>query len=205
MKKNEVKYLQMNKSIYKLTKGEVISSYYRNILILEQIKIKVNDRGRQYNRKSYLCKCLECNNIYEIREDNLINNKHGCKKCSKGVSYGEKVMMKILDTLNISYIYDKTTEWSNNKRYDFYIPEYSLIIEIHGLQHYKEITGLKYRTLQEEKENDRIKKELAKNNNITHYVEIDYRKHKNKKFLLHNIYDSELKEILNLLDNLKIA
>ena len=195
----------MNKSIgYQFNKGDIISSYSGKLLILKQIKIRVKDRGRQYYRKAYKCKCLECNNIYEIREDNLINNKHGCKKCSKGVSYGEKVMMRILDIMNVSYLHDKALEWSNNKRYDFYLPDYNLIIEIHGIQHYKD--NIYFNTsFKKEQENDKMKKELAKKNNITHYIVINYSRAKDTEFLLKNIFKSELKSILNLPNNLNIA
>ena len=54
--------------------------------------------------------------------------------------------------LGINFEKEKDFEWSNNKRYDFYVKEKSCIIETHGLQHYK-YTGLK-RSLKEEQENE---------------------------------------------------
>ena len=88
-------------------------------------------------------------------------------------------------------------DWSNNKRYDIYIPSLSMIIENHGLQHYKggfEAYG--GRTLEEEQENDIYKKNLALNNDIKHYIELDCKKSE-LEWIKNSVMESELPRLLN--------
>ena len=100
-------------------------------------------------------------------------------------SYPERVMASLLDLLNVNYEREKVFSWSHVqnsgddslngiKRYDFYIPSLSTIIEMHGEQHYsgsfEKIGG---RTLLQEQENDSIKEKLAKDNGIQHYIVIN--------------------------------
>ena len=62
----------------------------------------------------------------------------GCSKCSS--SKGELTIGKILDDNNIKYYKEYTIPETDNKfRYDFYLPEYNLLIEFHGIQHYQAI------------------------------------------------------------------
>ena len=49
-------------------------------------------------------------------------------------------------------------EWSENKRYDVYIPYLNCIVENHGEQHYNNsFKSLNGRTLEEEQKNDKYK------------------------------------------------
>ena len=106
------------------------------------------------------------------------NNKEK-NKYFDGVSLPEKFTINILKQLNVDFLVQltKTTfEWCNNYRYDFYIPSFNMIIETHGMQHFEkgfECCG--GRSLEEEQENDKFKKELALNNNIDNYIIIDCR------------------------------
>ena len=76
----------------------------------------------------------------------------------------------ILNDNNIDYIKEKTFINCKNKKYlpfDFYLPEQNLLIEYDGLQHFKSINywggdaGFNLR-----QNNDNIKNNFAKNNNI---------------------------------------
>lgn len=126
--------------------------------------------------------CPSCNNIIK---DKIINNvtRQGlsCPRCSDGVSFSEKIVFGLLSQLGYEFIYNKTITWSNNKRYDFYIPSLNLIIETHGIQHYKRSfikyssTGRTSRDFEDEIANDKYKKHLALSNGIEHYIELDCR------------------------------
>jgi hypothetical protein len=109
-----------------------------------------------------------------------------CEQCSDGISYPEKFFASLLNQIGIEYEKQKVFEWSKEvtsdwkslcgfKKYDFYISSFDCIIEVHGIQHHEEsfkrIKGA--RSLIEEQENDRLKKELAINNKIKHYIVID--------------------------------
>lgn len=106
--------------------------------------------------------------------------------CSGGLrgSYPERVMTSLLKVLDVDFAREQTFPWSTNvkdeagnissKRYDFYIPTLSTIIEVHGAQHYE--GGFEYlggRSLAEEQANDKQKCELAKANGIQHYIVIN--------------------------------
>lgn len=117
--------------------------------------------------------CPNCKNII-IRSVNEVHN-HGlsCKFCSDGISFPEKYIASLLAQLNLLFKRECLFDWSGNKRYDFYIPKLSLIIETNGIQHYKD--NVFHRSLEEEIKNDFIKKELALKNGIKYYIQLDCR------------------------------
>jgi len=86
----------------------------------------------------------------------------GCPKCKS--SSGEQFIMRILEENDIPYIHEyRIPESTARHRYDFYLPRHNLLIEFHGIQHYKPIDffggaeGLK-----SNKERDLFKRDLAK-------------------------------------------
>lgn len=106
--------------------------------------------------------------------------------CSRQMSgsYPERIVSSLLSSLNVDFSREQIFPWSTNiiesdnkphtKRYDFYIPEFEAIIEVHGSQHYGQgFEAIGGRTLDEEQNNDRLKEELAKKNGIKHYIVIN--------------------------------
>ena len=96
---------------------------------------------------------------------------------SDGISIPEKFMWNVLKELNIEFktqLNKKDFDWCQNYKYDFYIPSLNMVIETHGRQHYEKSD--RGRTLEEEQLNDKLKKELALNNNIKNYIIVDCRK-----------------------------
>jgi hypothetical protein len=104
-------------------------------------------------------------------------------------------MMSVLEQLNIQYEFQKIFEWSNKKKYDFYIPSLNMIIETHGGQHYKETN--RGRSLNQEQENDIIKQNYANENKISKYLIIDCTCSE-LDFVKNSILNSELNEIFEL-------
>lgn len=143
-------------------------------------------------------KCSKCD--FRIK-GKIINNvvKQGlhCPKCSDGLSYPEKLFLGILLNLDIKFIYQKSFLWSDKRIYDFYLPDFDTIIEIHGMQHYKETTRKGSRTLQEEQDNDRLKEQLAKDNGIEHYIVIDAR-YSDFEYIHKNVINSAIYFLLDL-------
>lgn len=144
-------------------------------------KLLNKDDGYRYTQSSNVkvdWKCTECHRLIKDKSINYINRVGlSCPSCSdNGKSYPEKIIYYILNQLEVEFEWEKTFKWSNGKRYDFYIPLYSMIIEVHGLQHYERgFENLGGRSLEEEQENDQLKELLAKNNGIEHYINIDAR------------------------------
>ena len=88
--------------------------------------------------------------------------------CRDGFSYPEKYLYNILEQLNINFIYQASksnTCWiTNNYKYDFYIPNKKIIIEIDGAQH-KNVNAWG-KTVTEVQFNDKNKEDFAKNNGM---------------------------------------
>jgi hypothetical protein len=104
------------------------------------------------------------------------NNGFVCEICSDGVSIPEKFAANILQQINVTFKKQKIFKWAKNKKYDFWIENKNMIIEVHGGQHYESTRNHFIRDLTKEKENDAIKEHLAKENGIKHYIVVDCRK-----------------------------
>ena len=140
--------------------------------------------------------CPNCDYIFFQMPSKIVNNKSFCQRCNDKCSYGEKYISEFLNQLNEVYDKEKKFDWSDNRRYDFYLPLYSLIIEVHGKQHYcsSDFSYLGGRTYLEEQMNDEYKRELAMANGISWYVEL---KSSDSFDFVHNIMQSILPTILN--------
>lgn len=158
------------------------------------------------SRKSVDWKCHVCGNIIKNKRINMIN-QYGlsCPKCGDGISYSEKIMYNVLQQLNIDFTYQLSKanfDWCDNYRYDFYfkINNEEYIIEINGKGHYEEGFGkCGGRSLREEQENDRNKKELAIKNNIKekNYIVIDC-SYSTLEWIKDHILNSKLNELFDL-------
>lgn len=143
--------------------------------------------------------CPNCKKEKEMIISSIYKKKSISCTCGDGVSYPEKFIMSFLNQLNIKYktqLSKKDFSWIGSKRYDFYF-EYNnkkYIIETHGMQHYDDKF---YTKKEEEQKNDLYKKELALNNGIDCYIELDCRK-SNIDWIKNSIIHSELNNIFNL-------
>lgn len=157
------------------------------------------DDGYRYskkNRQKVDWVCRECENIVEGKTiDSVVKSRLICKICSDGMSYGEKVLYHILKEANIKFDYDSQQSWSGVKRYDFYLPKYKTIIEVHGNHHYRKYNRLSSRSLDEEQKNDEIKRDLAQLNGIQDYIVIDSRKSE-LKWIKTSVLNSSLIKII---------
>ena len=162
----------------------------------------------EHSNKQLNWKCPSCSNIIKNKQISKINRQGlSCPKCGDGISYPEKFMYNILQQLEIEFIYQlsKTTfKWCNEYKYDFYIPKYNIIIETHGMGHYEIgfqtiVKSKRARTLEQEQENDRLKKELALKNGIKedNYIIIDCR-YSILNWIKNHISKSELNNIFDL-------
>ena len=120
-------------------------------------------------------KCPDCGHVKTMIVNNLARQGFSCDLCSDGISYPEKLMTSILIRLNIEFVKQMSYD-SGEHRYDFYLPQYNVILETHGEQHYGGWCGNEEDFLWQQ-ENDRYKRELAINNGILNenYHEIDCR------------------------------
>ena len=123
--------------------------------------------------KIYL-QCKNCGEKFYINAHNSINRKINCKFCTlkDGLSNGEIEIIKFLNYNNIKYFYgyefdDLYGINGGHLSYDFYLPNYNLLIEFQGEQHEKPIEyfggKIKFKCQQE---HDRRKRNYALDNNI---------------------------------------
>lgn len=128
------------------------------------------------SNKKVKLKCSDCGYAKIMSIDSLTRYGFSCNLCSDGISYPEKLVSSVLNKLEIEFI--KQISYDGDKhRYDFYLPKYKTILETHGDQHYRQGFKKLGKTLEEEQENDRIKRELANKNGILNenYHEINCR------------------------------
>ncbi|GAA0102503.1 hypothetical protein UT300012_32180 [Paraclostridium bifermentans] len=123
-----------------------------------------------YNNKKYKFICETCGYEWSAMIGNISKGKWypQCKS-----SKGEKKISMWLNKNNIKYEIEKEfddliSDLNVNLRYDFYLPEYNLLIEYQGEQHEKYIPGFheNKNSFKRQKEHDKRKKIYAKNNNV---------------------------------------
>ena len=170
-----------NKRYNHFLKGQIANPNYR---IGE---IKKNNQGLQmtiiaYRKTIDIDVQFEDGTIVENKQyDNFLKGKIANPNVlSDGISVPEKFMWNVLKELNIEFktqLNKRDFDWCQNYKYDFYIPSLNMVVETHGGQHYeKGFESCNGRNLKEEQLNDRLKKELALNNNIKNYIVVDCRK-----------------------------
>ncbi|MFJ3388756.1 zinc-ribbon domain-containing protein [Lysinibacillus sp. NPDC086135] len=164
------------------------------------VLLKDDSLGYKYHHGSTFCTDWICSNCgLEIKNKEIrVIVKKGlpCINCSDGFSLPEKMMSATLSQLDVNFTSQKSFSWSNNKRYDFYIPTLNMIIETHGAQH--SINPYKNgRSLQEEQFNDEFKRNVAIQNKIINYIEIDCRVN-DFDYIKKSILNSVMTDFFNL-------
>ena len=208
-------YFMYEDNEYHMRSGNFIECKFGKILnkITDGFKCKIGDifgegkivamkkeKDKKYNRnrRYYLIRCMNCGYEHWVREENLLHQNYNCIICGDGVSYPEKVMRCILKLLNIEFVVElnkKQFEWCDKYRYDFYLPEYDIIIETHGGQHYFDTPNGFKKSFKEEMINDNNKQELALKH-VTKYIVIDCR-YSDINWIKSKILESELFEKFN--------
>lgn len=109
--------------------------------------------------KGYIT-CIKHGNFEQIPNSHL--GGAGCPKCN--FSNGELTLEKIFIKYNII----AKPQWKHpdekyRYEYDFYLPDYNLLIEFHGIQHYEYIPYFHetYEIFKQRQEDDLFKKSLA--------------------------------------------
>lgn len=122
--------------------------------------------------KDIKVRCNTCGFIRLVKPTNLLRNGH-CPKCGKKNSRGEDIIATWLENNGIQYERQKYFKtWNIGIHYfDFYLPEYFLVIEYHGKQHY-EFNPYFHRCEENffySQEKDLEKKNAAINNGINYF------------------------------------
>ena len=138
--------------------------------------------------------CPDCGYVSQHTIHNVIQCGLSCKRCSDGISFANKFMFSVLEQL----LLDFECEYSigdADYRYDFFLKEHNIIIEMHGRQHYEGWNDK--RSLEEIRRTDQEKFSYAIKNNVTHYIVINSAV-SDVSYISKNIIGSILGEIFDL-------
>lgn len=133
----------------------------------------------QGSHEKILVRHNKCGYTWWVAMNVISNFQESCPYCNRQISKGERKIIIFLQEHQIVFQKEKRFAWQSHPlfRYDFYLPDYNLIIEYHGRQHYEET---KYFTqdLQEIQKHDMIKRQEAESNGIT-LITIPYTEYNN--------------------------
>ena len=119
------------------------------------------------SQKKLKFKCPNCGSVKEIAPYVVYTYGLGCRVCSDGISYPEKVIRSVLLQSDVLFCPEYSPTWIKPRRYDFYLPDYNVIIETNGRQHYDNAFGTDgSASVEEIQANDKEKHNLAINNGI---------------------------------------
>lgn len=114
----------------------------------------------------------KCGFIWGIKPYRFYHELDGdCPNCNKTMSKGERRIMEYLQKHNYNFDKEAQFPWQSHKayRYDYYVPDYNLIIEYHGIQHFEE-TNFLHSSLTTNQEHDAIKLNEALKNGYNYLV-----------------------------------
>lgn len=146
--------------------------YKDNEIFLKELSEVTNtilplEKYNGFNTK-ILCKCLICNRQFKRTPQKLLQYR-GCPFCK--MSKGEKIIKKYLDKNSINNI--PQMKFKNligikgrQLSYDFYLPDYNLLIEYQGEFHDGTARIQTNNGFIKQQEHDKRKRQFAKDNNI---------------------------------------
>lgn len=136
--------------------------------------------------------CNLCNNVFKISPHKIVGDSNWCSKCKY------KTEFKLLEFLKEIYkdniIHQVNFEWCKNKKYlpfDFLIKSKNTIIELDGIQHFKQVSN--WRNPEKNQERDIYKMKCAFENGyrVIRLIQND---------VLKNIFDWKT-ELLNAINS----
>jgi hypothetical protein len=154
--------------------NDISNQTFNNLLVLERVQ-RDNVSNNHGQRALWLVQCQDCNQMLKMDLHSLKRGDHQpCPNLKGSFSKGETKIIQLLQELNIFYETQKTfnscrfLDSNAMARFDFYLPQYNLLIEYNGEQHYY-FTDSGWNT-QEAYEttvrHDQYKKQWCEENNI---------------------------------------
>lgn len=157
---------------------------FGKLLVIEQLR-----ESNKFNRRLYRCRC-DCGNEIIAVGSHLYDGRTlscGCLRSQYNAYIGI-----ILTKMKAQYLPEYVVNINNiNYRYDFYLPDYNLIIEYDGEQHYFPVNfggwdELElHRRFKNTQENDRIKTQYCNDNHIN-LLRIPYWEKQNIETIIYN-------------------
>lgn len=150
-------------------------------------------RYLKYSSKKISWICPVCKTVVKNKPIYFIAQKgFSCPKCSDGISFPNKFMFNMLLQTDLNFEREASLNKNTSMRYDFYLKDFSTIIEMHGGQHYSDA----WTKCEKISKRDIEKKEYAIKSDIKYYIEIDARKSE-FDFIKYNIIKSDLSRFVD--------
>lgn len=169
-----------------------------NIKRPDLIKYLVNkDDAKKYSAyssKKIKAKCPFCGFEKNIIVANLNKQGFSCPICDTGRSFPERFVASILNGNKIKFKPQYSPPWAKGRKYDFYLPDYHIIIETHGMQHYRDSDM--FQDLKHQQKNDIEKEMIARDRGCKYYI-IDCF-YSNIDYIENSIKKSGLIDFLNI-------
>lgn len=151
-------------------------------------------------------KCPNCDKVKKMKSSNLLNQGFSCENCSKNIPYPELLFLAYNKTKNLGFV-SQVRDLYKGHIFDFVNYEKRIIVETHGMQHYKEdVHWGSMNAYEKTSLSDMNKRKWCKRNNYT-LIELDCRKsdfefitHNINKSILPNVEESEINDILQLIE-----
>lgn len=161
-----------------------------------------------YKNKRVTYKCKLCDNINIIGYVNFLGKDHYCSECQRRLKsvitkrkneekklnfkayasrFASQLEAKVaLILIKHGIVFETQKKFKikgiESKRFDFFLPEYNCVIEVHGLQHYEQ-KQIKWGKLEDIKRNDKLKSSSILGADFK-YIEIPYNKvHKEEEII----------------------
>jgi hypothetical protein len=138
----------------------------------------------------------EMGHRWKSRPNDIKNNNQWCPICNE--SFGERTINNLLVKLNINFIREHKFDDCKGKRrklpFDFYLPEYNLLIEYDGKQHSTPVNFYgcsndnAVKSYNELQKNDHIKNKYCKDKNIQ-LIRISHKINNIEEFLINKLLD----------------
>ena len=148
---------------------EIARTYSKEDIEKRLNKISIIGEYKNTHTKT-LFECNKCKHKWNALPSSILYG-NGCPNCC--LSKGERFIRQFLEDKNITFEQQKRfsdlfyKNIKNKLSYDFYLPEYNLLIEYNGKQHYSPIDRFEGEEAFIKQQNrDKLKEQYAKNNNL---------------------------------------
>lgn len=137
------------------------------------------------NGTKYFFNCLDCSHEYYQTPANKTCLGRGCPTCKNKT---ERKVADFLKEINVKF--KKEFKIDSNKRYDFYLQDFNLIIEIDGEQHFRQVRNWKCHEKTIENDIKKMKTAIENGYSILRIYQPDIWKEKIdwKKYIKDNFY-----------------
>lgn len=155
----------------------IVGKRFGKLLVLRQVDDYIRSTEKTMRiMANFECRC-DCGNIVNKTKDSLMHRTYSCGCLKESwIAHQAKIYFKVNYDAVVEYSDVVNPKTRRPLRYDIFIPNKNIYIEINGLQHY-EIKNTYHKTI-EQLNYDRFKDSIKRNNAKQRgtYIEVDLRK-----------------------------